>query len=56
MTMMDTIREALIKHGQYRDVWYLHKDNDGVDCGEVRCLIVPAQVIEPLLKEVNDED
>ena len=51
--MTDTIREALIEHGQYRDVWYLHKDNDSMDNGEVRCLVIPAQVIEPLLKEVE---
>ena len=46
--MKDKLRDALVKHGQYRDVWYIKK---GGTAEEKRCLVVPAVVIEPLLKE-----
>lgn len=45
---MDKLKDALVREGQYRDVWYIKKDGTSE---EKRCLIVPAVVIEPLLKE-----
>ena len=42
------LREAIIKYGQYRDTSYM--DDTSID---IRCLIVPANKIEPILRGVN---
>lgn len=44
----DNLKEAIVKHGQYRDVSYIN--NDGKSETK-RCLIVPAVVVEPLIIE-----
>ena len=50
--MDNKLKDALVKAGQYRDVWYIKKDGSSE---EKRCLIVPAVIIEPLLKEAHND-
>ena len=40
-------KKAIAEHGQYRDVSYIGKDGKAVG---TRCLVVPARIVEPLLK------
>ena len=42
------LRKALVEWGQYRDVEYIPKDGEVV---VKRCLIIPAVVVEPLIKK-----
>lgn len=46
--MGNTLKKTILEHGQYRDVQYINKD--GTSEGK-RCLVVPAKVVEPLLKK-----
>lgn len=45
--MKKALKDVLVEHGQYRDIWYIEKDGTSV---ERRCLIVPAKDIEPLIE------
>jgi len=45
---MEALRKAIAEHGQYRDVLYIPKEGEAV---EQRCLVVPAYIIEPLIKK-----
>lgn len=42
------LKEAILEYGQYRDVWYMKDGKDELR----RCLVVPAKIIEPLVKKL----
>ncbi len=45
--MKNKLMDVVIKYGQYRDVSYIDKTGKSET---KRCLIVPAKVVEPIIK------